>query len=218
MPLIDLSLPTGTAGVPGDVRSFLREADRRIRRFQRRCRVPGFVPTDFESAYGVLRAVATAGLTRGNLFCEWGSGFGVVACLATMLDFDACGIEVEAELVEAARRLAGDFGLPVEFAHGSFIPQGGEARARAVDEFAWLTTDADDAHDELGLAADDFDVIFAYPWPDEEGLTADLFERHAAAGALLLTYHGGEDFRLRRKRITRFRTRARRPSGVKPTR
>jgi hypothetical protein len=216
MPLIDLCLPAAPAGVPGEVRSFLREAGRRIRRFQRHARVPGFVPADYEAAYGLLRAVAAAGLTRGNLFCEWGSGFGVVACLAAMLEFDACGIEVEPELVDAARRLADDFGLPVEFARGSFIPPGGEPRA--AGGFAWLTAEADDTHQELGLGADDFDVIFAYPWPDEEGLTGDLFERYASGGALLLTYHGGEDFRLRRKRTTRFRTRARRPSGVKPAR
>ena len=35
--------------------------------------------------------------------------------------------------------------------------------------------------------------------PDEERLTGDLFERYAAVGAVLVTYHGSEDFRLRRK-------------------
>jgi hypothetical protein len=203
MPLVDLNLLIGATAVPGDVRSFLREAERRVARFQRTSRVPGFVPSDFESAYGVLRALATAELAPGRLFCEWGSGFGVVAGLAAMLDFDACGIEIEGDLVDAARQLADDFGLPVEFICGSFLPEGGEAHVDAGDGFAWLTTDGGSAHAELGLAPEDFDVIFAYPWPDEERLTQDVFERYAAVGAVLVTYHGSGDFRLRRKTSSR---------------
>src|SRR5262249_39441274 len=100
MPLINLELPADAAAVPGDVRALLREAERRIGRFQAESRVPGFVPSDFARAYRALRGVA-AGLAPGNLFCEWGSGFGVVACLAALLDFDDCGIEVAGELVDA---------------------------------------------------------------------------------------------------------------------
>src|SRR5262245_30630520 len=99
MPLADLDLPVSQATVPDDVQSFLREAEGRIVRFQQTSRVHGFVPSDFERVYGVLRAVAARDLAPGRRFCEWGSGFGVVAGLAAMLDFDACGIEVEAELV-----------------------------------------------------------------------------------------------------------------------
>src|SRR5207253_2465060 len=125
----------------------------------------------------------------------------VVACLAAMLEFDACGIEVEDELVEAARLLADDFGLPVEFVRGSFIPSGGEVLTEAGAGFAWLTTNADQCSEELELGPDDFDVVFAYPWPDEEDVTGALFERYASPGAMLVTYHGGDQFRLRRKKI-----------------
>jgi hypothetical protein len=205
MALTDLSLSLDGATLPGDVRAFLREADRRIERFQRDRCVPGFVPSDYAGAYGALRALALAGLAPGDLFCEWGSGFGVVACLAAMLDFDACGIEIEGELVDAARQLAADFGLPVEFVRGSFIPAGGDACLGSGDGFAWLTTDEGGAEDELGLGPADFDVIFAFPWPDEERAIAALFERHAAVGAVLVTYHEGEDFRLRQKKQPRRR-------------
>src|SRR5262249_14444713 len=123
MPLVELNLLISGDAVPGDVRSFLREANRRIAQFQLHGRIPGFVPSDFERTYAVLRALA-ADRPHGNRFCEWGSGFGVVACLAAMLDFDTCGIEIEGELVDAAQQLAGDFGLPVEFIPGSFIPTG----------------------------------------------------------------------------------------------
>jgi hypothetical protein len=199
MPLVDVELPIGELTVPRDVRAFLREAERRIEQFQTTGRSHGFVPSDYAGAYGVLTAVAAANLAPGSRFCEWGSGFGVVACLAAMAGFDACGIEIEADLVDAARRLADDFDLPVQFARDSFIPAGGEACVDAGGAFAWLTTDTGGAEEELDLAPDDFDVIFAYPWPDEERVTADLFRRYAAVGALLVTYHGGEGFRLRRK-------------------
>jgi hypothetical protein len=203
MALADLDLPINPSPIPADVRALLREADRRIERFQRDCRVPGFVPSDFAGAYNVLRALSEADLAPGSLFCEWGSGFGVIACLAAKLDFDAHGIEVEGELVDAARRLANDFDLPVEFVRGSFIPKGGDACLAGGDGFAWLTTRADGTEDELGLGPADFDVIFAFPWPDEEQVIPTLFERHAAPGAVLVTYHEAADFRVRRKVVSR---------------
>ena len=177
----------------------MRQADRRIRRYHRRYRNSAFVPCNFSGAYGILQHLAAQAAAAGTLFCEWGSGFGVVTCLAALLEFDACGIEVDSTLVRASRRLAADFGLPVEFAHGSFIPAGDRLLMRAAGSFAWLTTTEAPAHEELGLATEDFGIIFAYPWPDEERALAQLFERHAGAGALLVTHHGGEDFRLRRK-------------------
>jgi hypothetical protein len=200
MPLSDVSLAWSGGAVPADVRSFLREADRRIEQFQRSSRVPAFVPSDFEGTYSVLHALMDANLAPGNLFCEWGSGFGVVACLAAMLGFDAMGIEIDGELVDEAQQLADDFGLSVEFMRGSFIPKGGEVFAQVGDGFSWLTIEESDSHDEFGLDPDDFNVIFAYPWPDEEGVTETLFERYAGKGAVLVTYHGSDDFRLRRKK------------------
>src|SRR5437588_11709002 len=148
MSLTEIRLPLDDDPVPADVRAFLREAELRIDEFQQHARIPGFVPSDFPSVYRLLRALSSANLP-GNLFCEWGSGFGVVACLAAMLDFDAVGIEIEGDLVDAARNLAADFDLPVEFVHGSFIPRG-ETCAGVEGGFTWLTTDGDTAHEELG--------------------------------------------------------------------
>jgi hypothetical protein len=199
MPLVDLKLSIGSAALPGDVRSFLREAERRIERLQMHGRFPGFVPSDFETSFRVLRALAATAVVPGTFFCEWGSGVGVVACLAAMLDYDAYGIEIEEDLVSAAQELAADFDLPVEFIRDSFIPRGAQVDAGCSEPFAWLNTDESNTEEQLGLAVDDFGVVFAYPWPDEERLTGDLFERYAHVGAVLVTYHGGEDFRLRRK-------------------
>jgi hypothetical protein len=199
MPLRNVPPPGQVGPLPRDIRAFLREADRRIRGHYRRQRGSAFVPCDFKGAYGILQYLAVQASGAGTLFCEWGSGFGVVACLAAFLEFEAYGIEADSTLVRASRRLAADFDLPAKFAHGSFIPAGDRILTRAADSFAWLTTTEASVHEELGLATEDFGIIFAYPWPDEERAIGQLFERHAGAGALLVTYHGGAEFRLRRK-------------------
>ena len=206
MPLVDIEISINGSVLPDDVVAFLREADLRVSQFVRDSpiRVTGFVPSDFVTVYHSLRAITEANLAPGTSLCEWGSGFGVVASLAAMLEFKVCGIEIERGLVDASRRLADDFGLPVEFVHGSFIPSGAEACAEEAysdnnAEYSWLVTDADDAYDELGLDPDDFDVVFAYPWPGEERLVASLFENYAAEGALLLTYNQLDCVRFQRK-------------------
>jgi len=200
IPLVDLVVPADATPLPGEVQAFLREARRRIERFQRDCRAPGFIASDFPTVYAVLRALAARGIAPGNLFCEWGSGFGVVACLAAMLEFDACGIEIEPELVDHAQRLADDFDLPVTFLHGSFLTPEDEIALEDREDFAWLATEGVRAPPELEIGPADFDMVFVYPWPDEERLIERLFGRHAAAGAVLLSYHGGDTLRLRRKR------------------
>jgi hypothetical protein len=199
MPLADLDLPVSAEPLPPDVRRFLKDADRRIEDFLYSARVPAFVPSDYPTAFRMLRALSETPVARGNRFCEWGSGYGVVTCLAAMLGFEAVGIEIDPGLVDCARRLAEDYGLDAEFVAGSFVPRGAEERVYRAGEYAWLTTESDDAYDELGLDPADMDVVFAYPWPDEEAVTDQLFDRYAAAGAVLVTHHSGDVYRARRR-------------------
>ena len=206
MPLVDIELSIDGSDLPSDVRAFLREAYLRVGRFVTNSpiRVTGFAPSSFETVYQSLRAIGEAQLAPGNSFCEWGSGFGVAASLAAMLKFRAYGIEMERDLVDASKRLADDFGLPVDFVHGSFIPPGGGASANeACDNdnagFRRLFADADSAYRELGIDPDEFDLVFAYPWPNEEHAIENLFAHYAAEGALLLTYRQFDSVRLRRK-------------------
>ncbi len=206
MPLVDTEFSVNGSVLPDDVVAFLCEADLRVSQFVRNSpiRVTGFVPSDFVTVYHALRAITELNLAPGDSFCEWGSGFGVVASLAAMLEFKVCGIEIERDLVDASRRLADDFGLPVQFVHGSFVPSGAEsfaeeAYADTIGKYSWLVTDADVAYDELGLDPNDFDVVFAYPWPGEECLIESLFEKYAAEEALLLLYNQYDSVRLRRK-------------------
>jgi len=210
--LTDIKLALRAERLPPDVAEFLAEADARLNRLIHGTAYwgSGFVPSDFVTVYHALREVAQRNLAAGNCFCEWGSGFGVVTILADMLGFQACGIEIDRDLVDVASELAEDFDAPVEFIHGSFIPPGHESNAeQAYAEHdggvVWLSTEVDRAYDELGLDPDDFDLIFAYPWPGEEVVVDDLFARCAADGALLLTYGQGNSVRLQRKVQNRIR-------------
>lgn len=127
MPLADIELSINGSDLPSDARAFLRESYLRVAQFVRNnpIRFSGFAPSGFATIYQSLRAIVEGKLAPGNSFCEWGSGFGVAASLAAMLKFRADGIEIERGLVDASKRLADDFGLPVEFVHGSFIPPWG---------------------------------------------------------------------------------------------
>jgi hypothetical protein len=176
--LVNVEISNNDSVLPDEFVTFLREADLRVSQFIENSplRATGFVPSDFEMVYHALQSITDAKLAPGTSLCEWGSGFGVVASLASMLEFMACGIEIEKDLVDASRRLADDFGLPVQFVQGSFIPSGAES------------------------CAED-----AYPWPGEEYLITSLFEKYAAEGALLLTYNYLDSVRLRRKLSGKYR-------------
>ncbi len=203
MPLADVKFDIPHSKLPADVDAFLSEANQRIEEFiaNRSVRISGFVPSDFDCVYFALEALADQGLATGDVFCEWGSGFGVVAMLASALEFQSYGIEIERSLVDGARELAEDFDLPVDFIEGSFIPEGGESIVEELftGEYAWLDSHADEAYSQLGMSPRDFDVIYAFPWPGEEEIISSLFDDFASVGALLLTFGQIEGVRVRRK-------------------
>jgi len=199
MVLARVDVLASSVALPRDVARLLEESARRLEEFPRGKTLPGFIPSDFEQVYRTLAAVAVGNVAPGDCFCEWGSGLGVVALLAAQLELNAHGIEIEAELVEAARRLADDFELEVDFACGTFVPPGGEEYVDSVAEFDWLHAGGGCGHEELGLAPDELDIVFAYPWPGEEAVIETLFDRFAAAGAVLVTYRGLEGVSVQRK-------------------
>jgi hypothetical protein len=199
MPLVDVPLPPVPDRLPHPLRRFLAEADKRVDEMLKDALIPGFVPGDYEGLAKLLAALLDGPTLRGTCFCEWGSGLGVATGVAGLTGYDAYGIETEWPLVEAARQLADDFDVPAEFAHGSYIPPAGEEFVMKSGNYSWLHTDADHTYHDLGLDVDDFDVIYAYSWPDEEQVAADLFERYGGVGAILVSYRGGDGFRLRRK-------------------
>jgi hypothetical protein len=184
--------------LPANIERFLEEAMRRIEHFQEHHQIQSFVPSNFPQVYVALRHIRDHNLAAGNAFCEWGSGFGVISCLAQALGFSATGIEVQAELVDHAQQLARDFQFDVDFYRDSFVPQDSDVCFANEEASAWLTEEAGSLEDD-GIAPENFDIIFVYPWPGEEGRTEKLFDFHASQGALLLSYHGRDDMKLQRK-------------------
>lgn len=135
---------------------------------------------------------ALAALPQRGVFVEWGSGFGVVALLAASLGFDAYGIEIEGKLAAAAEELARRHGLAAEFAAGTFVPADFSEGDLLEDEHLRHGAEGPDGYEELGIAASDVDVFFAFPWPGEEDWFVALFRSVARPGARLVLNRGRE--------------------------
>ncbi len=194
---------TPTPGpLPTAVARFVRAADQRITAFhEQRVKRPldAFVSSDLEGTWRMLDAIARRELAPGRSFCEWGCGFAAVAGLAALSGFDACGIEIERDLVDEANRLVDRFELKVAVALGNFVPQDAGELADCTNEFSYLSERGPDGHSVLRRNPDDFDLVFAYPWPGSEEVIYRLFDAFAATDTLLLTYHGSEGMRVDRK-------------------
>jgi hypothetical protein len=155
--------------------------------FDRTVRERGFHP--FVAAdYGAVRAALLRRRAPGLSFLEWGSATGTIAIMADLMGFDACGIELDAALVESARALAARHGSRARFVVGSFLPA--DFRWRAYDRNARPGTigDGPSGYLQLGRALDDFDVVFGYPWGGEEPLMLDLMRRYGRPDATLLLH------------------------------
>jgi predicted O-methyltransferase YrrM len=201
MHLVEIELEATHGQVPIAVATLLADARKRLDEFDAefQAAIPAFVPSDFDEVYHALAWIQSSHLATGRRFLEWGSGIGVVACLASQLGYDAIGIEIEPALVAIAEALASRHGIVVELACGSYVPSGAEPFVDTAGEVTWLRTDGPDSYADLELEPEDFDLIFAYPWPGEEQVIFNLFQNCAAVGALLLTYHSQDGLRLQRK-------------------
>ena len=202
MPLETLDFDPDPGPLPPAAERLLRDADDRIDHLRRTDpdALGSFVPADHALVHAGLATVRRRRLAPGESFVEWGSGFGVIACLASLLGFDAAGIEAQAALVGQAEDLAAGHGLEVPFAHGSFIPPEHDGLADVADDLATLALGLADGHEELGLDPADAALVYAYPWPGEEAVVEAVFAACAATGALLLTYRSTGDLVLQRKR------------------
>lgn len=200
MPLVPLELTLDPAPLPPAASELLAAAAPRIDAFlaDPKHRASTYVPCDHELVFAGLRALR-ADRSIGHRFCEWGSGFGVVTGIAALLGFDATGIEVDRELVAASRELLAERSLRAQICHGSFVPDAYAARERLSDLETRTVLSAGDAYGDMDRDLDDFDVVYAYPWPTEEEQYCDVFRRHADHGAVLLTFSRAEGLRAYRK-------------------
>jgi hypothetical protein len=141
-----------------------------------------FVAADYDRVLAALTPLRSPGAR----FVEWGSASGVITIMASMLGFDAFGIELDPSLVGIARELAAEFDAAAVFAEGSFVPTGYRWRP-ATGDGRWGTIgDGPSAYPVIGHPLEDFDVVFAYPWGGEEPMMLDLMKQYGRPGALLL--------------------------------
>ena len=152
----------------------------------------GYVSSDFTAVYDQLNQL------RGRVctVLEWGSGLGVVTIMASRMGFEAYGIEAEAGLVQFSERLAEVYAPQARFAQGNFIPNDFQWDPASGDTVFRTMTDDVPAYDELDMELRDFDLIYAYPWPDEHVLFQNIVRECGRKEALLMTYDVREGIEL----------------------
>jgi hypothetical protein len=198
-----LSLKLKPDEMPEDVKALFVEADRRCDEFFAEGlgrRYPRYIPSDPSIVHAAMVYLRAEGLTRGDVFCEWGCGYGVATCMASLIGYDAYGIEIEPELAEKADKLAEDLKIPVQILNISYLPDGYEECAGVGGEDLLIPETTTDRGETVkippmyeGLDPDEVDVFFVYPWPGQEDLMLSLFKTMASEGALLLIYNGDRE-------------------------
>ncbi|MFN7733652.1 MAG: class I SAM-dependent methyltransferase [Pirellula sp.] len=188
--------------IPERVSQLLLRADELLQAYWdswHRKPIEQYVACDFRDVWRAMKAVQTLQLAPGKLFCEWGCGFGVVTAMASILGWEAIGIEAEEFLVDQARRFLTAEKLPGEIWHGNFLPPGAERWAKHQANHASLFHRIPSAYADRDLDIDDFAIVFAYPWPGEDTFLKEVFRRTAADEALLLVFLGPYEIELYRK-------------------
>ncbi len=209
MPLteIDLALDAPPA-VPERVAGLIATAEAEIDSLfdtEQNRRTPKFLPSDPRLFHAALAEVKSRALADGDLFCEWGCGFGLAAGIASLLGFEAYGIEIEPALVRHARALNDRAATGAEIIESSYVPYGFESFTGFGGEELVGGGDPGDgtptSYDELPHPIADIDVFYVYPWPGEQEFMLDLFGALAGDGALLLAYYGERDLCAYRKEV-----------------
>jgi hypothetical protein len=159
--------------------------------FERDVRSTAFHP--FKPAdYGAMMDELLPFVGECRTFLEWGSATGIIAITADLIGFDACGIEIDAELVDVARDLARRYGSDARFAAGSMLPAGYEWRAPSGDGRLGTIEEGIPGYAELGMDLTDFDLVYGYPWSGEAAMMQDIMQRCGADGSRLLINRGRE--------------------------
>jgi SAM-dependent methyltransferase len=143
-----------------------------------------FVPADYVPVTAVLSQLRS----RADSFLELGSGVGVVAIVAALLGYDSAGIEIDPWLVGASEDLAVEFDAPVTFATGTFVPAEFQETVDRHESEIPTVADGLPAYSELGCDLDDFDLVYAFPWPGTEDVFFEMMAAHGRPGALFLTF------------------------------
>ncbi len=142
-----------------------------------------FVAADYHVVQEALIKLRAPGLR----FLELGSATGVITIMADLLGYEACGIELDADLVRIARDLAARSGSAARFVAGSFLPSGFVLR-EGEDPRLGTIGEAASAYPALGRTLDDFDVVFGFPWDGEESTMLELMRMWGSTESRLLLH------------------------------
>lgn len=156
-----------------------------------------YVPADYAQVLKSLQSLQG----KATTFLEWGSGLGVATIMASRLGFEAYGLEIAPELIEIAHDLSRRYASTAIFAQGSFIPNEYQWSPSTGDDGTRTDFDAPDGYDSLDMRLKDFDIVYAYPWPDEHAVFTDVLRRHGRPGAYWLTFDVREG--MNRKKLKR---------------
>ena len=126
---------------------------------------PRFEMADYREVAAALVGLGARRDIPGPRFVEWGSGFAVVAAIAGRLGFDATGIENDPILHGLATAFHAGEGLATRLVEDDFLRPG---------DPRWLT--------------DRFDLVYAYPWPNEVATVKEYFGATARPGSRLLLF------------------------------
>ena len=119
-----------------------------------------------------------------------------MAGIASLLGFEAIGIEKEEILVTRSRELIEENELALTILETSYLPPGfeetegigGKDLLLPEDYVSGATSSLPALYDDLDPA--EVDLFFCYPWPDQEQMIMDLFQAVASEDAILMMYLG----------------------------
>lgn len=202
MTLKQLQLDVEDQELPEEVRRWIAAGRQRIElywdQFPQKP-LPQYIECDFDYVAKALAACVAQDLIDGQLFCEWGCGFGIVTGVAALLGLDAVGIEAEEFLCSQGRQLMEQNGVRAEIWQGNFLPAGSDSLAEETDPLVSLTHKIPAAYSQHDLSLSDFALTFVYPWPGEEHFLRAVFDRFARPGGLMLQFRGPYHVELFRK-------------------
>ena len=198
MSLEQLNVISKPCEIPDKVITMLAEAEQRCDAFFEAGldrRYPRYLPSNPEKVFAAIATLKESGLLRGKVFCEWGSGFGIATCMASLIGFEAYGIEIEDGLVKLSTQLARDLSIPAEYLCTSYLPEGYE-ECEGIGGKDLLPPQATTSGGAIiditplydGLDPGEVDLFFVYPWPGQEEFMMDLFDEIASEDAILLIY------------------------------
>ncbi len=149
-------------------------------RFEKKNGFEAYVPADYAQVLRSLQSLQG----KATTFLEWGSGLGVATIMAGRLGFEAYGLEIAPQLVDHSRELCQRYASNAIFAQGSFIPNEYHWSPSTGDDGTRTDFDAPDGYDTLDMRLKDFDIVYAYPWPDEHAIFTDILKRHGRPGLI----------------------------------